>query len=56
MPNPVTDIEERQAWDQYVAAQLSIFEGRMSDELLDEVALDADRMIERRRKRFGDGK
>lgn len=54
MPNPVTDLEERQAWDQYVAALLTVDIAQGDNPNGYEVlAMAADKMLAERRRRFG---
>lgn len=54
MSNPVTDIEERLAWDQYVASLLDkdVPQGDLADGY-EAIAVEADKMLRRRRARFG---
>ena len=57
--NPVLDVEERQAWDQYVAAVggagLPDRRGESPEECVARFAEMADAMLAERRKRFGRG-
>jgi hypothetical protein len=56
MLTPVTDIEERQAWDQYVAALWSRFgETDRPGEGPEYVARIADTILSERRKRYPRG-
>lgn len=50
--NPVTDLEERQAWDQYVAAVIASFDVARPDLAAKRAAEVADALLTERRQRF----
>jgi hypothetical protein len=54
--NPVSDIEERTAWDQYAASVLASADISRPDLAAELAAKCADAMLEERRKRAGGAK